>query len=191
MGRSRRGSTCLELSGASSPLSRSVVALVAAGPAAASPAGLADPPTDALTGAEARDVRAPKLRSSKLVFGARDAVFASSSAARHTSRSVARGTVSIKTSASHSRPGSSAGPGSQPGPNAKAVRVVLVRKMPFRLKGATHAHACRHVSRDKFLTDPQAAQGRTRVDVTVVGRDIAGNVATSMRRVALQPPGPR
>ena len=163
------------------------LALVAAGPAAASPAGLADPPTDALPGAEARDVRAPKLRSSKLIFDTRRRIRFKLRCPTHESFGCT-GTVSIKTTRRIParilrRARFSAGP------NAKAVRVVLVRKMPFRLKGATTRTLSTRL-KGKFLRILKLT-GRTRVDVTVVGRDIAGNVATSMRRVALQPPGPR
>ena len=149
------------------------VALVAAGPAAASP------------GPEARsDELAPLLRSSKLVFGAPRRVRFKLRCPTHESFGC-RGTISIKTvrripvrilrQARFSA-----------GPDAKAVRIVLVRKMPFKLKGASTRTVSTRL-KDKFLRI-LTRTGRTRVDVIVVGRDIAGNVATSVRRVVLEPP---
>ena len=182
MGRSRRG---IHVSRTQSCLIAVLVlglALMAAGPVAAG-----REPTDVLAGDVARDVRAPKLRSSKLVFDTPRRVRFKLRCPTHEAFGCT-GTITIKTTRRIPvrilrKARFSAGPG------AKPVRVTLVNKLPFKLRGATTRTVSTRL-KGKFLRVLKRT-GRTRVDVTVVGRDTAGNVATSTRRVVLQPPEPR
>lgn len=138
----------------------------------------------ALPSAVARDTRVPRLRSGKLVFDSKRRVRMKLRCPTH-ERLGCRGTISVKTVRKIPkriliRAKLAAGP------RVKPWRVTFVRKLPFTIKGASTRTISTSL-RKKHLRLLKRI-GRTRVDVTIVARDLAGNVAKSKRRVALQPP---
>ena len=158
----------------------------AAGAPALASLELATQATAALRVKAAKDVRAPQLRSSKLVFASHRRLRVKLRCPTHEAFGC-RGTISIKTARRipvrilrNARLAA--------GPRAIARRVVFVRKLRFSLKGASTRTVSTSLKKKHLRLLKRI--GRTRVDVTLVARDVAGNVAKSKRRVVLQPPKP-
>ncbi len=144
-------------------------------------------PVAALPDAAARDTQAPRLRAGKLVFDSRRRVRLKLRCPTHETLGC-RGTLTIATvrkiPARILRQAKLAA-----GKRVEPVRVVFVRKLPFLLRGASTRTVStrlrkKHVRLLRWI-------GRTRVDVTLIARDVAGNVARSKRRVVMRPPTSR
>lgn len=133
------------------------------------------------------DRRAPKLRSGKLVFDSRRRVRIKLRCPTHETLGC-RGTLTIKTARKipvrilrQTRLAA--------GPRAKPRRVVLVRRLRFSLKGAATRTISTRLKRKHVRLLERT--GKTRVDVALVARDVAGNVSKTKRRVVLRPPSSR
>ncbi len=136
-----------------------------------------------LLSANGADTRAPQLRTGKLLIDRRRRVRMKVRCPSQEKLGCA-GTISIKTVRripvrTLRRAKLAAGKGVRP------VRVRLVSKLRFSLRGGTTRTIStrlkkKHVRLLKLL-------GKTRVEVSLVARDTAGNVARSKRKVVLRP----